>query len=225
MYSSVNHIEEIPRTDYMVPEIRLKIIHLNLNERGESLTPPPRAAGEGCVLQRYARQPVVRKRLHKLESYDHLLHQLRRGWPAGCDKRLLVNPPGGVMPLQHCHESDPYAKDSPSPVKHEERGIDDDYGVFRHFVKGIHKLSDDGESLSSTIVRLLNRHTLAVAKKEQLLFETETLSNKSTLNDIIFQSALMAMNELLDDGALDITRRDMLTHQESEKEEKVDNSG
>lgn len=203
MYSSVTHTEEITRMDLMVPEIRLKIIHLNLNDRGESLTPPPPAAAEGSVLQRYARLSMVRKRLHKLESYDHLLHQLRQGWP-------LSTPAEGMVPSQCCSKNVVCAKDSPDEVKDKDRLTDED-SVFRVFMKGIHKLCVDREKILSTILQLLNRHTVSVALKEHLLFgKTKTLSNSSTLNHILLQSVLMAMNELVDEGVLDISRRDMV---------------
>ncbi|KAG7155333.1 hypothetical protein Hamer_G024378 [Homarus americanus] len=211
MDTTVSCIEEIPRKDLLIPQIRLKIIHLNLDERGRSLTPP--LPSEGSVVQRYVRQPLPRKHLHQLKSYGHLLsdpHHYQGVGSNGCPRKKQSN---GALPSQNSLADDStYSRNVGSHS--EENGNKyplEDESVYVIFMKGMNNFQCiDKDKILSTIVQLVNNHAVSVATKEYSIFNKQRgLSPKSTLNHFLVQSALLVLNELVDEGVLDISRRDV----------------
>nr|XP_045612924.1 uncharacterized protein LOC123767347 [Procambarus clarkii]XP_045612934.1 uncharacterized protein LOC123767347 [Procambarus clarkii] len=200
MDSNVSCIEEIPRKALTVPQIRLKIIHLNLDDRGRSLTPPPPTAGESSLVQSYTRHQLLRKRLHKLNSYGHLLRD-----------QGLERQDGDVASSPCPPENDLCDTDSKSEVNNNDLSYEED-SVFTFFVKGMNNyLSADRDKILNAIVQLLNKHTVSVATKEHLLFGNRTpLPPKSTFNHILVKSTLLLMNELVDQDVLDISQRSIV---------------
>lgn len=205
MASNISYIEEVPRKDLTVPQIRLKIIHLNLDDRGRSLTPPPLPAGEGSsTVQRYTRQPLLRRRLHKLNSYGHLLNNVQHD--SGLEHHTEQRKRNTTTYSQRSFKNN--NSDTGYENMNTEHPHEDD-SVFMVFVKGMNNyLCADRDKIINTVVHLLNKHAVSVATKEHLLFANrKDLPPKSTLNHMLVKGALLIMNELLDQGVLDISQR------------------
>lgn len=191
MASSVTQVEEIQRPDPdAVPQICLKIISLNINERSRSLSPPHRK-GSGAA-RRSAAQRVSRCRLHKLRSYDHLVRDLplpRRDKRAAhtASGRHGVGVPGAG-------------------------GHDGEDSVYVFFVQGFRNaFKGDEEQMLRTIVELLGEQAVSVARHEPLfLREDEARPPGYAVPHVALHGALLALNEVLDPGVFDISRPGMV---------------
>lgn len=188
MASSVTQVEEIKRPDPdAVPQICLKIISLNINERSRSLSPPSHT-GEGAA-RRSAAQRFSRRRIHKLRSYEHLVRDLpltRR------DKRRAA-PHGAGLPGKGGHGSE----DS----------------VYLFFVQGFRNaVKGDEEQMLRTILDLLGDNAVSVARHEPLLLcDKEVRSPPGhAAQHVALHGALLALNEVLDPGVFDISRSGMV---------------
>lgn len=188
MASSVTQVEEIQRPDpEAVPQICLKIISLNINERSRSLSPPP-STGEAAV-RRNAAQRLSRRRMHKLRSYEHLVRDL----PLPRRDRRRAAPHGAGLPGKGGHDSE----DS----------------VYLFFVQGFRNaVKGDQEQMLRTIVELLSDNAVSVARHEPLfLSEGEDRAPPSqAVQHVALHGALLALNEALDPGVFDISRPGMV---------------
>lgn len=72
-------------------------------------------------------------------------------------------------------------------------------------------MKSDGHKVIQTIVKLLDKHAESLLDKEHLqLLTGRTTSQESAVNRMVKRSVLLALNELADEGVLDITRRQMV---------------
>lgn len=213
MASTVTCIEEIPSNDFKVPQICLKIISLNLNDRGESLTPPPpplSASAESGALKPYVHPPaIVRRQLHKLQSYDHLLYDLHQSYmrKMGYSSRSRQSAPRN-KPSLDSSSGDSSDNHWDNKAQSSEQQLPDYNATYVFFIKGMNNIvCGDRQKMISTIVHLLNKHVVSVGMKEHKLLQNgRPLHPKSTLKHALVQSALLAINEVIDQGVLDISR-------------------
>lgn len=191
MADTDSQIEEIPRSDTAVPDIRLKIINLNISGRGRSLSPPQRDSGKKSK-RRCADQRLARRRIHKLRSYEHLVRDLPL---ARRDKRS--------KPCQTHIDSG----GSRAGVPGDEGGD----SVYLFFVQGFKNVvQGDEEQMLSTILELLSEQAVSVARHEPLFLCEDNLSREQPLQHAALHGALLALNEVLDPGVLDISRSSMV---------------
>lgn len=195
MASSVTKVEEIQRPDLeAVPQIRLKIISLNINERSRSLSPPSRMS-EGAV-RRSAAQRISRRHIHKLRSYDHLVRDLpipRRAKRATALHNAGSGRRGAGLSGSGSHEGEE--------------------SVYLFFVQGFRNaVKGDQEEMLRTILELLSDQAVSVARHEPLfLCEKEVRSpHGHAVQHAALHGALLALNEALDPGVFDISRSGMV---------------
>lgn len=184
MASSVTQVEEVTRPEPdAVPQICLKIISLNINERSRSLSPPPRTEDAS---RRSAAQRLSRRRLHKLRSYEHLVRDLPL---ARRDKRRAA-PRGAGLPGHGGEDS-----------------------VYLFFVQGFRNaVSGDQEEMLRTILDLLGDNAVSVARHEPLLLCDREVRDGpgGAAQHVALHGALLALNEVLDPGVFDISRPGMV---------------
>ena len=196
MASSVTEVEEIKRPEPAMPQIRLKIINLNLNERGRSLSPPSRHSGKAAE-RRSADQRLARRRIHKLRSYEHLVRDLplaRRDKPLA-PRQTHVNPG---------------SRGTGAPGSHDAEG-----SLYLFFVQGFkNAVNGDQEEMLKTILELLNDQVVdqavSVARQEPLFLCEDSSSRGQPLQNAALHGALLALNEVMDPGVLDISRSAMV---------------
>ena len=189
MATTVNQVEEIPRTDSTVPQICLRIINLNLDERGRSLSPPSRRSSK-VKTRCSADQRVARRRIHKLRSYEHLVRDLPL---ARRDKR--------PAPCQTQADSGGRWAGVPSSGSHEVNG-----SVYLFVQRFKNVLNGDEEQMLKTILEFLNEQAVSVARHEPLYLCEDKSSQGQSLQHVALHGALLALNEVLDPGVLDISR-------------------
>lgn len=207
MASTTCQIEEIPREGPSVPQIRLQIIHLDFNEQTKSFSSSVGgdAATEGS-LQQFVRKPVLLKRLHKLQSFDHLLQEpLKVKKSSGLSKNFtnVQGKKDRKIEYEKSRETKEEEKNNGAlPQK------DEDESVYVVFVKGMNgAFVGDQKKILSKLVHVLNNHAVSVATNEHKLFcRPRSSSTKATLKHICLRTGLLAMNEILDDGGADVSK-------------------
>lgn len=211
-----------------MPRIRLQIIHLNLNDRGRSISSTAGGGATGEALKQFNPKPIVLKRLHKLQSFDHFLKDSRNNRASsGLHQDLCSSStPSYTHPQnENVGESESVSdsnisdcisdgnlsdcisdgKDTKIPQEDEEES------VFVFYVRGLNSaIKGDKDQILGTIVQLLNRHAVSVATTEHNLLCRPTSSAKSTLKHICLQTGMLAMSELLDGGMLDVSSNCMM---------------
>ncbi|XP_068215248.1 uncharacterized protein [Palaemon carinicauda] len=211
-YSS-SGIEEIPRKDLAPPQIRLKIISLNLNDRGQSGTPPthPSTPSNGSLVP-YIRKPLVLRKTQKLRSFDHMLQAIE-GKPSvvpPTSNKAAGNTPNGNIPCNgNCTRSKTFDKESQTECMSNDSDPSNDEGdpTYVIFVRGMsNAFSGNKQEILNSIVNLLNKHVVSVSSKEHKLFgKSRKRPSRDCVNQIVLKGALMAINELVEDGVLEMT--------------------
>lgn len=193
MASATCQIEEIPREE-SVPQIHLQIIHLNSSSLNGNVT--------GGALQQFNRKPIVLKRLHKLQSFDYLLQESIEGHASSGLRPHLQNRRGSSRKTKSV-DSGEKSKDNGS-IPHAEG----DESVYVLFVKGLNStLTGDKDKILKSLAQVLNKHTVSVAANEYKLFcRPRSSSAKSTLKHICLHTGMLAVNEMLDEGIMDVSR-------------------
>ncbi|XP_066957179.1 uncharacterized protein [Macrobrachium rosenbergii] len=214
-YSS-SGIEEIQRKDLAPPQIRLKIISLNLNDKGQTVAPPPQpptqSQSNGSLVP-YIRKPLVLKKTQKLRSFEHMLQAIegkqRASSPAGRDRKVPSDVPNGNISCNgHCARQETFDKESQTdhtPDNNDQS--DDDDPTYVIFIRGMNKaFTANQQEIVNTVVNLLNKHVISVSAKEHKLFaKSRKRPSADCVNHIVLKGALMAINELVDDGVLEVT--------------------
>lgn len=192
MANSVTEVEETQRPEPAIPQIRLKIINLNLNERNRSLSPPPRHSSKTAE-RRSADQRLARRRIHKLRSYEHLVRDLPL---ARRDKHFAPRQTHG----------NPASRGAGTPESH-----DAESSLYLFFVQGFkNAVNGDQEEMLKTILELLNdqvvEQAVSVARQEPLFLCEDSASRGQPLQHAALHGTLLALNEVMDPGVLDISR-------------------
>ncbi|KAK7077495.1 hypothetical protein SK128_026423 [Halocaridina rubra] len=206
-------IEEIPRREVAPPQIRLQIISLNLNDRGKSVTPPPPRTrnNEEKTLLPYVHKPLVLKRMHKLQSFDHMLQAIEENKCSDKNNIPSMDIPNGNLHSKRKTFKKQRTFDKESQTENFPQGgkpyCHDNDSTYIIFVKGMNEVfTCDIDKVVNTIVNLLNKHVVNVTKREHKLFMKEKrISSKDAVNQIILKGAMLALDELVHEGILDIT--------------------
>ncbi|KAK4306758.1 hypothetical protein Pmani_021418 [Petrolisthes manimaculis] len=83
--------------------------------------------------------------------------------------------------------------------------------VFVIFVQGMNNIMKrDGQKIIQTIVKLLDKNAEVLLEKDHQLSTDSTTSQEMTVNNVVKYSVLHALNELVDEGVLDISRSQLV---------------
>ncbi|XP_027227571.1 uncharacterized protein [Penaeus vannamei] len=194
MASTTCQIEEIPREELSVPQIHLQIIHLNSSSLNGDAS--------GGSLQQFNRKPIVLKRLHKLQSFDYLLQESNEDHASSGLRSHLQNRRGSSRKAKSVDNDE--KSENIGSIPHRE----DDESVYVLFVKGLNStLAGDKDKILKSLAQMLNKHTVSVAANEYKLFcRPSSSSTKSTLKHVCLHTGMLAVNEMLDEGAVDVSR-------------------
>lgn len=177
------------------------------------MTPPTHSTkkSDDKTLLPYVHKPLVLKKVHKLRSFAHLLQAVDYKTCAGSGSIPRKHAPNGNVPsTDSSSEYTTFEKESQTDGNgSEERGgpfhgHDSTYIIF---IKGMNNVfTADKEEVVNAVLNLVNKHVISISSREHKLFGKEKkVPSKTTAKHIILKGALLAINELVDEGVLNIT--------------------